>query len=122
MRNLFFLAFLGLAPEINAAEPAEVEYVSLSADEEAFVPDPKDILIKSVSPLYPKRALRDRQIGHVCFLYDIVADGSVSKIRIFKSIPQYVFDEEALRAFKKWKYTPAEGVRADRKFCLFFQP
>ncbi|MDI1251774.1 TonB family protein [Thermomonas sp.] len=58
-------------------------------------------------PTYPKEALDRSQGGKVILLVDVAADGSVSNAVVDHSEPAGAFDAVALKAVKKWKFTPA---------------
>ena len=55
-------------------------------------------------PRYPSAAIRDCIEGSVIMSYDINPQGRPINIKINESSPKKVFDEEAIRAFKKWKF------------------
>lgn len=67
-------------------------------------------LIKSVPPVYPEFA-RNRGIqGEVWLEVEILTDGSVGVIQVSKSLmsgPEGL-DKAAIKAVKKWKYSPAK--------------
>jgi len=55
-------------------------------------------------PHYPSAAIRDCIEGSVIMGYDINHQGRPINIKINESSPKNVFDEEAIKAFKKWKF------------------
>lgn len=44
--------------------------------------------------------------GYVVFTFDIEPNGSPSNIKIVESVPERTFDEEAIKAIKRWKFKP----------------
>lgn len=44
--------------------------------------------------------------GYVVFTFDIEKDGTASNIKIIESVPKKLFDEEATKAIKRWKFKP----------------
>lgn len=55
-------------------------------------------------PHYPSAAIRDCIEGSVIMGYDINHQGRPINIKINESSPKSVFDKEAIKAFKKWKF------------------
>lgn len=58
-------------------------------------------------PNYPMVALQRGLEGWVLLRYDVDTSGSLSNIRVMDSEPRRIFDKEAMRALKKWKFKPA---------------
>lgn len=59
-----------------------------------------------VEPRYPRKALRANKQGYVVLSFDINKVGQVVNIQIIEAKPQRLFEREAKRALKKWKYKP----------------
>lgn len=57
-----------------------------------------------VAPKYPIVAARDGKEGWVQLSFSITETGGVSDVQVLASEPKRVFDKEAIRALKKWKY------------------
>jgi len=57
-------------------------------------------------PSYPRKALRLGKQGYVVLSFDINEAGRVSNIEVVEAAPQHLFENEAKRALKKWKYKP----------------
>ncbi|MCL2915774.1 energy transducer TonB [Shewanella corallii] len=62
--------------------------------------------IVRIEPQYPVAAARDGKEGWVQLSFTINEIGGVEDIEIIKSEPRRIFDREAKRALKKWKYKP----------------
>lgn len=58
------------------------------------------------NPKYPPRALQAGIEGYVILDVTIDADGSVSAVSVIESKPKRLFDREAIRAMKRWKFRP----------------
>ena len=59
-----------------------------------------------VQPRYPTKALRSNKEGYVVLSFDINESGRVINIKVLEAEPKRLFDREAKRALKKWKYKP----------------
>ncbi|AMG29437.1 energy transducer TonB [Grimontia hollisae] len=59
-----------------------------------------------VQPSYPARALKRGIEGYVIVSFTINEEGRPTDMRVVEASPKRVFDREALRALKKWKYSP----------------
>lgn len=59
-----------------------------------------------VEPRYPRKALRLNKQGYVLLSFDINESGRVVNIQVIDAKPRKLFEREALRALKKWKYKP----------------
>lgn len=80
-------------------------------------PEPVSI----VKPAYPARAFAHRVYGHVVVSYDVNNEGDVVNARVASSEPAGIFNEEALRAIRKWKFTPHrpwQGLTKDFTFSI----
>lgn len=62
--------------------------------------------IVRIEPQYPIAAARDGKEGWVQLSFTINKLGGVEDVKVIKSKPKRVFDKEARRALKKWKYKP----------------
>lgn len=72
--------------------------------------------IVRISPRYPVPALRDGIEGWVRMSFSINATGGVEDVTVIDAEPARVFNREAIRALRKWKYKPrVEGGRAIRQ-------
>lgn len=59
-----------------------------------------------IEPKYPPAAARDGVNGWVRLRFNIAADGRVTDVKVLAAEPRRVFDHEAMRALKNWKYQP----------------
>jgi protein TonB len=62
--------------------------------------------IVRIEPKYPIQAARDGKEGWVQLSFTINALGGVEDVKVIKAQPKRVFDKEAKRALRKWKYKP----------------
>ncbi|ATD04145.1 protein TonB [Pseudoalteromonas tetraodonis GFC] len=68
--------------------------------------------IVRINPKYPTSAARDGIEGWVQLSFNISPTGEVIDATVVNAEPKRIFDREALRAIKRWKYRPKiiEGV------------
>ncbi|MCC2606827.1 energy transducer TonB [Planctobacterium marinum] len=59
-----------------------------------------------ISPQYPATAARDGIEGWVVLSFSINQTGGVEDVEILDAEPKRVFNREAIRALRKWKYRP----------------
>ncbi|SNY51784.1 outer membrane transport energization protein TonB [Arsukibacterium tuosuense] len=59
-----------------------------------------------VEPRFPVEALRDGISGWVKLRFSIDESGSVTDVEVLQAEPRGVFDREAARALRRWKYQP----------------
>ncbi|SQH76125.1 Protein TonB [Shewanella benthica] len=59
-----------------------------------------------IQPQYPIAAARDGKEGWVQLSFTINELGGVEDVKIIKAEPKRLFNKEAKRALKKWKYKP----------------
>lgn len=63
--------------------------------------------IVMIHPKYPKSAARIGQNGWVQLSFDINKKGRVENTKVVNVSPKgFGFEDEALRAFEKWRYNP----------------
>ena len=62
-----------------------------------------------IEPDYPARALANNTEGLVVAHVTIEKDGSVSAVSIVRAQPPTIFDQEAIRALLRWKFSPNDG-------------
>lgn len=59
-----------------------------------------------VEPRFPTEALRQGIAGWVVLNFSIDETGSVTDISVIAAEPRNIFDREAIRALRRWKYQP----------------
>ncbi|BDM65010.1 protein TonB [Shewanella sp. NFH-SH190041] len=62
--------------------------------------------IVRIEPQWPISALRDGKEGWVQLSFTINEIGGVEDVKVIKAEPRRLFDREAIRALRKWKYKP----------------
>ncbi|ASD67410.1 energy transducer TonB [Pseudoalteromonas piscicida] len=62
--------------------------------------------IVRIEPKYPPQAARDGKEGWVRLSFTINELGGVEDVEIIDAEPKRIFDREAKRALRKWKYRP----------------
>lgn len=77
--------------------------------------------IVRISPKHPSKARRDGVSGWVELSFDINTNGEVVNVAVIKSEPERVFDREAKKALKKWKYAPQQEVKTNNKVTIPFE-
>jgi protein TonB len=78
--------------------------------------DREPIPLVRVEPDYPPRALASETEGWVQVQFTISATGPVRDARVVAAEPRGVFDDAALKAIGRWRYSPKieGGVQAER--------
>ena len=59
-----------------------------------------------MAPEYPESAARRRLEGYVNVRFDITKTGATANVEVIDAMPEGVFDKAAIKAVKRWKYTP----------------
>ncbi|MCH1923445.1 TonB family protein [Shewanella sp. C32] len=62
--------------------------------------------IVRIEPQYPIAAARDGKEGWVQLSFTINEIGGVDDVEVINAEPRRIFDREAIRALRKWKYKP----------------
>lgn len=62
--------------------------------------------IVRIEPKYPIQAARDGKEGWVQLSFTINELGGVEDVKVIEAKPKRIFDREAKRALRKWKYKP----------------
>lgn len=83
-------------------------------------------LVRQTPVQYPPKAKRNKVEGRVVLRCLITTDGNADKIEVVESDPEGVFDENAMRSLKYWKFRPGvlkgEMVNTWVKIPMNFKP
>ena len=84
--------------------------LSFSAELEGYVGEDRTVIsVKKVfdsAPTYPRNALRMGREGYVLIEFDVDTDGSVLDPYVVESEPTGVFERSAIKAVRKWLFSP----------------
>ncbi|MBE0368720.1 energy transducer TonB [Pseudoalteromonas sp. MMG013] len=72
----------------------------------AFGRDGDATPIVRIEPKYPTQAARDGKEGWVQLSFTINELGGVDDVKVIAAEPKRIFNREAIRALRKWKYRP----------------
>lgn len=78
----------------------------MSAPGSGFGKDGDATPIVRIEPKYPVQAARDGKEGWVRLSFTINEIGGVEDVKVIEAQPKRIFDKEARRALRKWKYKP----------------
>jgi protein TonB len=78
----------------------------MSAPGAGFGRDGDATPIVRIEPKYPIQAARDGEGGWVTLSFTINEIGGVEDVDVIEAEPKRIFDKEAKRALRKWKYKP----------------
>ncbi|SEK38244.1 outer membrane transport energization protein TonB [Colwellia chukchiensis] len=78
----------------------------ISAPGAGFGRDGDATPIVRIEPKYPIQAARDGKEGWVRLSFTINEIGGVEDVDVIEAQPKRIFDKEAKRALRKWKYKP----------------
>lgn len=59
-----------------------------------------------IDPVYPRKALQRKIEGHVILTFDIDKRGQPTNIKVIEAKPARIFNREATKALRNWKYQP----------------
>ncbi|GGW65846.1 TonB family protein [Alishewanella tabrizica] len=77
--------------------------------------------IVRIAPRYPASAAQQGITGWVQLGYTLDSNGMVEQPKVLAAHPEGVFNEEALRAVSKWRYSPehaGKSITVELKFAL----
>jgi len=64
------------------------------------------MLLYKVHPRYPSKATKRGVEGYVSLSFDVDPQGRPMNIKVIDAKPRRLFEKEAIRALRKWKYQP----------------
>ena len=102
--TLFLLQPIGITSAAEEEELSLQNLLELEYELEEVETPPK--AIRKVGAKYPNRAKRLHLKGKVIVRCLIGVDGVARKHKILESTPEGVFDKNALKALKKWRFKP----------------
>jgi protein TonB len=99
-----------LAPNVDAKSAMTKLAVSVEGSDRDVIP------LVRIEPEYPMRAQSQGIEGWVLVQFTVTTAGTVRDARVVNSEPKGVFDEAAVKAVSRWKYSPKvqEGVAVER--------
>lgn len=71
-------------------------------------PDQAAQVVKNAKPIYPMSALARRQEGLVYLNVEVLSDGTVGRVGVYRSTGVADLDMAAITAVKKWQFSPAQ--------------
>jgi periplasmic protein TonB len=87
-------------PNIPVNNPGLSDPPSLAEHDQQAIP------LSRVQPQYPVKALRRNIEGYVVLSFTIDANGRPKDINVVDAKPKHIFEREARRALRRWKYQP----------------
>lgn len=75
--------------------------------------------ISQPAPRYPSSAELAGQSGEVLVEFTVGTDGSVTAARVVRSNPPRIFDHEAVKAVRKWRFQPVAAPVTTRRTIRF---
>lgn len=97
-----------IAPDDTDIEIPDAGLSDVSIDAEVAVEvDQRPRVLRKVDPRYPDSAKRANREAVVTLEFTVDVDGKAVDIKVVKPVG-YGFDEAAVEAIKKWRFTPAK--------------
>ena len=121
LRLSFFLILIGIFSNVAFSQKVLEGYVG----EDRTVIEVSKIF--DAAPTYPRNAIRLGREGYVMIEFDVDTDGSVLDPYVLESEPTGVFERSAIKAVRKWLFSPpsykdvsvkVNDVRAKVTFAL----
>jgi len=75
--------------------------------------------VRRFPPEYPKKAAQKGMFGSVAMRLLINEKGDVDAVDVLNAYPKGVFERDAIRALKRWKYTPGDRKTIGRVMLTF---
>ena len=67
--------------------------------------------LRKTNPKYPRRAKLKKQEGFVQLAFTIEPNGFVSAVKVLASNPPNVFEKNAIKAIKRWRFKETKSTR-----------
>ena len=121
LRLSFFLILIGIFSNVAFSQKVLEGYVG---EDRTVI---KVTKIFDAAPTYPRNAIRLGREGYVLIEFDVDTDGSVLDPYVLESEPTGVFERSAIKAVRKWLFSPpsykdlsvkVNDVRAKVTFAL----
>ncbi len=121
LRLSFFLILIGIFSNVALSQKVLEGYVG---EDRTVI---KVTKIFDAAPTYPRNAIRLGREGYVLIEFDVDTDGSVLDPYVLESEPTGVFERSAIKAVRKWLFSPpsykdvsvkVNDVRAKVTFAL----
>ena len=121
LRLSFFLILIGIFSNVSFSQKVLEGYVG---EDRTVI---KVTKIFDAAPTYPRNAIRLGREGYVLIEFDVDTDGSVLDPYVLESEPTGVFERSAIKAVRKWLFSPpsykdvsvkVNDVRAKVTFAL----
>ena len=121
LRLSFFLILIGIFSNVAFSQKVLEGYVG---EDRTVI---KVTKIFDAAPTYPRNAIRLGREGYVLIEFDVDTDGSVLDPYVIESEPTGVFERSAIKAVRKWLFSPpvykdvsvkVNDVRARVSFAL----
>lgn len=77
--------------------------------------------LKRVNPKYPRRAKIRRQEGFVQLAFKINSNGMVSEVKVIDSNPKGAFEDEAIKAIKRWRFKASKDESKNASITFNFK-
>jgi len=100
LRLSFFLILIGIFSNVAFSQKVLEGYVG----EDRTVIEVTKIF--DAAPTYPRNAIRLGREGYVLIEFDVDTDGSVLDPYVLESEPTGVFERSAIKAVRKWLFSP----------------
>ena len=100
LRLSFFLILIGIFSNVAFSQKVLEGYVG---EDRTVI---KVTKIFDAAPTYPRNAIRLGREGYVLIEFDVDTDGSVLDPYVLESEPTGVFERSAIKAVRKWLFSP----------------
>ena len=100
LRLSFFLILIGIFSNVALSQKVLEGYVG---EDRTVI---KVTKIFDAAPTYPRNAIRMGREGYVLIEFDVDTDGSVLDPYVLESEPTGVFERSAIKAVRKWLFSP----------------